>query len=156
MQPRTQSFIAFLVFLGLSFSAATFGAFFPPGEWYAALDKPSWNPPNWLFGPVWTVLYLMIAGAGWRIQQKFGFKAKSALLFWAAQMVLNAMWSWLFFGLQRPGLAFAEIVLLWLSIATTIVLFWRRDRAAGLLMVPYLLWVSFASLLNFTLWQLNA
>ena len=155
MEPRTRSFIAFLFFLAISFSASALGALFPPGEWYAGLNKPSWNPPNWLFGPVWTALYLMIATAGWRIWQKFRSEAKLELTFWGLQMVLNALWSWLFFGLQRPGLAFGEILALWLAIAATIVLFWRRDRAAGLLMVPYLLWVSFASLLNFTLWQMN-
>jgi len=155
MHQRTQSIVAFLIFLALAFAAAGFGALFPPGEWYAGLNKPSWNPPSWLFGPVWTVLYVMIATAGWRIWQRFGLDAKPALAFWGVQMVLNALWSWLFFGLKQPAPAFAEIIALWLAIAATIHLFWRRDRVSGLLLVPYLLWVSFASLLNFTLWQMN-
>ena len=155
MNARTQAIVSLLVFLALAFSAAAFGAFFTPGAWYAGLNKPSWNPPSWLFGPVWTVLYVMIATAGWRIWQRFGSEAKPALTLWAIQMLLNALWSWLFFGLQRPALAFAEIAALWLAIVATIVLFWRRDRGAGLLMTPYLMWVSFAALLNFTLWQMN-
>ncbi|MEM9555316.1 MAG: TspO/MBR family protein [Acidobacteriota bacterium] len=141
-------------FLAVSFSAAVLASASPPGAWYETLAKPSWNPPSWVFGPVWTLLYIMIAVAAWRIWLR-GADRVSALGAWGVQMVLNALWSWLFFGLQRPDLAFAEICLLWLTIVVTLVLFWRRERLAGALLVPYLVWVSFAALLNFTLWQLN-
>lgn len=152
---QKRSLLALAVFLVLSFSAAAFGASFPPGEWYAGLDKPPWNPPSWLFGPVWTVLYLLIAVSAWRIWKRFGCEAKAALAAWGVQMVLNALWSWLFFGLHRMDVAFAEIMALWIAIAATIILFWRRDHVAGALLVPYLLWVSFATALNWALWQLN-
>ena len=143
------------VFLVLAFSAAAFGSAFPPGSWYAMLDKPSWTPPNWLFGPVWTVLYIMIAVAGWRIWTRLGQARTPALVAWGVQMVLNALWSWLFFGLHRLDVAFVEIALLWLAITTTIALTWRHDRWTAGLLVPYLAWVSFASALNLALWRMN-
>lgn len=148
-------YISLVVFLALSFSASALGAFFQPGDWYAALEKPSWNPPSWVFGPVWTVLYVLIAVAAWRVWTRWGREASLAITVWGVQMVLNALWSYLFFGVRQPGLAFGEIVLLWLAIAATIWLFWRRDRIAALLLTPYLAWVSFAAVLNFTIWRLN-
>lgn len=149
--------LALAFFLLLSFSAAAFGARFAPGEWYLALRKPPWNPPGWIFGPVWTLLYAAMAVAAWRVWRA-GSAAESrpALAAWAVQLALNAAWSFLFFGLHEPGLAFAEILALWAAILATTVLFFRRDRAAGWLMVPYLAWVSFAAVLNFVLWRLNA
>ena len=155
MPSKTRSLVALLVFVVVSFSAAAFGAAFSPGDWFAGLQKPSWNPPSWIFGPVWTVLYLMIATAAWRIWTRGGRDAAPALAIWGVQLVLNALWSWLFFGLHNPALAFAEIVLLWLAIVATVIAFWRRDVWSGALLVPYLAWVTFASVLNFTLWQLN-
>ncbi|MCK6480111.1 MAG: tryptophan-rich sensory protein [Planctomycetes bacterium] len=149
--------LALAVFLLLSFGAAAFGARFAPGEWYVALRKPPWNPPGWVFGPVWTALYAAMAVAAWRVWRAAPpARARPALAAWAVQLVLNAAWSWLFFGLREPGLAFAEILALWAAILATTVLFLRRDRAAGWLMVPYLAWVSFAAVLNFVLWRLNA
>lgn len=142
-----------VVFLALCFGASFFGAKFRPGEWHAALEKPSWNPPNWLFAPVWTVLYIMIAVAGWLVWQSA--PGSSAIWFWAAQLVFNAAWSWLFFGLHRMDLAFFDIVLVWLAIVAFIVAAWPVSTVAALLFVPYLLWVSFAGALNYAIWNLN-
>jgi tryptophan-rich sensory protein len=133
------------------------GGLFMPDEWYASLRKPSWNPPGWIFGPVWTALYAMMAVAAWLIWRRGGWgKQRRPLLLFIVQLALNALWTPLFFGLHRPGLAFAEILLLWLAIALTLAAFWREHRAAAWLLAPYLAWVSFAALLNLTLWRLNA
>ena len=143
-------------FIVLCFSAAAFGSQFTPGDWYAALKKPSWNPPNWIFGPVWSALYTMMAVAAWLVWRRGGFNLnRLPLSLFLSQLLLNALWSWLFFGLKNPALAFGEILILWLSICGTIVVFWPRQRVGAWLLVPYLGWVSFAALLNFTLWQLN-
>ena len=128
----------------------------PPGEWYASLAKPSWNPPNWIFGPVWTVLYAVIGVAGWRLWARRGTAAGTrALQAFAVQLALNFAWTPIFFGLQRPGLALAEIVALLGAIAATIALSWRTDRAAAALLMPYMAWVSFAAALNAAIWRLN-
>lgn len=155
MSMQTKTWLSLAGFLLLSFGAGAIGAAFPPGDWYAGLDKPSWNPPNWLFGPVWTTLYIMIGVAGWRIFQRVERVPSAELAAWGVQLVLNAMWSWLFFGLKLTGVALVEILLLWGAILTTLLLFRRRDKVASWLMAPYLAWVSFASLLNFELWRLN-
>lgn len=140
----------------LCFAAATPGALWPPGEWYAALQKPAWNPPGWIFGPVWSALYTLMAVAAWLVWRRGGFAAQGRPLgAFLAQLALNALWTPLFFGLHRPGEAFAEILLLWLAIAWTIAQFWRVQRAAAWLLAPYLAWVSFAAVLNGTLWRLN-
>jgi tryptophan-rich sensory protein len=136
--------------------AAAIGGFFLPGEWYARLQKPAWNPPNWIFGPVWTVLYILMALAAWLVGRKGGGAGKQlALALFLLQLLLNALWSPLFFGLHNPGLAFANIVLLWLALSATLVTFWKVRVVAGALLAPYLAWVTFASVLNFTVWQLN-
>lgn len=143
--------------LVLCFGAASLGALFMPGEWYASLKKPSWNPPGWIFGPVWTVLYAMMAVAAWLVWRRGGFAAqRRALTLFLVQLALNAAWSPLFFGLHWPGVAFAEIVLLWLAIVATVAAFRPVSRVATFLLMPYLLWVTFASVLNFTLWRLNS
>jgi tryptophan-rich sensory protein len=140
----------------LCFAAASLGAVFTPGEWYAGLQKPSWNPPGWLFGPVWTLLYTLMAVAAWLVWQQGGWaKQGRALRMFCIQLALNALWTPLFFGLRWPALALAEMVLLWLAIAATLVLFARVRRLAAWLLAPYLLWVSFAASLNFALWRLN-
>lgn len=142
--------------LVLCFSAATSAAFMPPGEWYAQLRKPAWNPPAWIFGPVWTTLYAMMAVAAWLVWRRGGWSAQARPLGWfVLQWFFNAAWTPLFFGLHQPGIAFAEILLLWGSLLLTLVSFWRVNRFASALLVPYLLWVSFASALNIVLWQLN-
>ncbi|MEU1888282.1 TspO/MBR family protein [Micromonospora sp. WMMD987] len=120
---------------------------------YAALRQPAWAPPSWLFGPVWTLLYAMIAVAGWLVWRRVGFGP--ALWAWSVQLVLNAIWTPLFFGAGRYGLAFAEIVLMWLAIAVTVVAFRRVSRPAAALLLPYWAWVTFAAALNFSIWQLN-
>jgi translocator protein len=153
--PRNQ-WPGLALWLVLCFGAAAFGSQFSPGEWYAELAKPAWTPPGWLFGPVWSVLYAMMGIAAWLIWKDAGFSgARVALGLFVFQLVLNAAWSWLFFGLQEPGLALVDIGLLWAAILATAVAFrHHRPLAAGLL-VPYLLWVSFAAALNFEIWRLN-
>lgn len=154
MAKSLNPWVALAISLALVVAAAAFGGQFAPGAWYAGLAKPSWTPPNWLFGPAWTTLYLLMALAAWKVWIAVR-RIDAALLLYLVQLVLNALWSWLFFGLRRPDLALAGIVLLWLLILATTVLFWRRDRLAGLLLVPYLAWVGFATALNLAIWRLN-
>lgn len=149
------SFLALLVFLAANMAAAMSGALFRPGPWHRWLKKPWWNPPNWLFAPAWSALYLMIAISGWRLFEARGWAAAPELVLYAISLGLNAGWSALFFGLRRPGLAFAELVGLWASIAAMIVTFWPSDQIAAALLIPYLCWVTFAGALNFSIWRLN-
>lgn len=151
------SIIGLACFMAACFLAALTGAWFRPGQWYERLKKPSWQPPNRLFAPVWTLLYVMIAVAGWLIWREVGFaRAALPLVMYALQLILNAAWTPLFFGLHRPDLAFIDIVLVWVSIVATIALFYPIHLAAALLLVPYLAWVTFASALNFAVWRLNS
>ena len=141
----------------LTFLAPVAGVWGMPGEWYAALVKPSWNPPAWIFGPVWTVLYTVLAVAAWVVWQRGGWAAqRGPLTLYLIQLVLNAAWTPLFFGLQMPGLAFVEILCLLAAVLLTARAFHRVRPVAGLLFVPYAAWVAFASWLNFTLWRLNS
>ncbi len=136
--------------------AGSSGAIFRPGEWYERLNKPSWRPPNWLFGPVWMVLYAMIAISGWLVWLEAGWSgAALGLGLYAVQLVLNGLWSGIFFGLRRIGLACAEMALLWASILATIVVFYPVDALAALLLLPYLVWVTFALALNAAVLRLN-
>lgn len=124
--------------------------------WYRTLERPSWNPPNWIFGPVWTLLYLMMgiaAGLVWQHRREANVRPAMALF--GVQLALNLAWSLIFFGMRQPGLAAVEIVVLWLAIVATIVAFKRHSKAATGLLVPYLAWVSFAAVLNMTIWRLN-
>lgn len=127
-----------------------------PG-WYAGIVKPSFNPPSWIFGPVWITLYALMGIAAWLVwlRRSEQGSAKQALQIFGLQLALNALWSPLFFGLQNPGLAFAEIILLWLAIVATIRAFYSIKPLAAYLLVPYLAWVSFAAFLNYSIWQLN-
>lgn len=126
-----------------------------PG-WYATLSKPSWTPPSWLFGPVWTALFALMGIAAALVWEKRDAPGASlALSAYAAQLLLNVLWSALFFGMRRPDLAFVEIILLLAAIVLTAVLFWRIDPRAGALMLPYIAWVSFASVLNFAVARMN-
>jgi len=132
---------------------ASSGAVFRPGDWYAGLRKPGWTPPNWVFGPVWSILYIMIAIAGW-----LTWRAQPdslAVWIWGVQLVLNGAWSWLFFGRRRMDLAFSEVCLMWLSIAAFIVAAYPVSVTASLLFVPYLIWVTIAATLNYSVWRLN-
>ena len=148
------------LFLAACFAAAALGGVATGGavrDWYPTLAKPAWNPPAWVFGPVWTVLYVLMAVAAWLVWRRAGWSgARRALTVFFVQLTLNAAWSGLFFGLRNPGAAFAEILLLWGAIAWTLVLFWRFSALAGMMFIPYLAWVSFAAVLNFTIWRLNS
>ncbi|UFX46948.1 tryptophan-rich sensory protein [Bradyrhizobium sp. 41S5] len=123
-----------------------------PDAWYAALNKPAFNPPNWLFAPVWTIIYLLIAIVGWRVWEQ-GSRVSWRL--WLAQMALNFAWSPIFFGLHRPGVALAVIVALLSAIVTFQITTWKVDKISALIFTPYALWVAFASLLNLALVRLN-
>ncbi|WP_136657203.1 TspO/MBR family protein [Nitratireductor sp. XY-223] len=145
--------MSLIVFLVLVAAAAWTGSRYKPGAWYEQLQKPAWTPPNWLFPIAWSVLYLMMAISGWLVWGAGGWTA--ALLFWALQLVFNAAWSWLFFGRRLIHVALADIVLLWLAIMAFIMLSWPVSQAAALLFLPYLLWVSFAGLLNWRITRMN-
>ena len=128
-----------------------------PGAWYGALVKPRFNPPGWVFGPVWTVLYVTMGVAAWLVWMRRDVPgAGPALVLFAVQLVLNVTWPVLFFAWQRPGLAFVEIIVLWAAIAATLWAFFHVRPAAGWLMVPYMGWVTFAAVLNGALWRMNA
>jgi benzodiazapine receptor len=142
------------VFVLLVACAALFGAQFQPGPWYAELRKPPLNPPNWVFGPVWTILYLAIAVSGWLVWRARP-ESPLPLALWAGQLVLNGAWSFLFFGLRRPGAALLEILTLLVVLFITTATFFRVGRVPGALFLPYTAWVSFAAYLNAGIWYLN-
>jgi len=125
-------------------------------DWYPALRKPEWNPPSWLFGPVWSILYVSMAVSAWIVWRIRGPGGRLALSFFGLQLALNAVWSPLFFGFRSPALALVDIVFLWLAIVATIIAFRRSSRPAAFMMLPYLAWVSFAASLNFEIWKLNS
>jgi len=126
------------------------------GGFYEQLIQPSWAPPAWLFGPVWSVLFILMAVSAWLVWRRHGLRsAGAALKLYGAQLVANALWTWLFFAWKQGALALAEVAVLWLLVAATIWAFWRLQRVAALLLVPYLCWVSFAAALNLALWRLN-
>lgn len=125
-------------------------------NFYGSIVRPSWAPPAWLFGPAWTVLYLLLSISAWLVWRRHGFgAARSALTLFVVQLAANAVWTWLFFAWRQGGLALPELIVLWIMIAITIAMFYRLQRVAAALLVPYLLWVTFAGVLNFTLWRLN-
>jgi tryptophan-rich sensory protein len=142
-----------VVFLALVALAAFAGSQAQPDAWYASIAKPSFNPPNWIFAPVWTTLYVLMAVAAWRVWVRSGLSA--AVVLWGVQLVLNAIWSPLFFELHRIDLALADIVALLVLLIATVVAFFRIDRVAGWLMVPYLAWVAFATVLTGAIFRLN-
>ena len=144
--------------LAASFVAGGIGAVASAsaGAFYGSPSQPSLAPPAWLFGPVWSVLYILIGVAAWLVWRKHGFSgAAAALRLFGIQLVANALWTWLFFVWHLGALSLAEIILLWLLIAATISAFWQLHRLAALMLVPYLAWVSFASALTFSIWRLN-
>jgi translocator protein len=128
-----------------------------PGSWYRGLDQPSWNPPDWLFGPVWTALYLAMAVAAWFVARRGTERpdVRVALAVYAVQLVLNLAWTLVFFGAESPVGGVAVIAALWLAILVTIGLFGRLDRAAAWLLVPYLAWVTYAAALTWAIWRMN-
>jgi tryptophan-rich sensory protein len=155
---RAQQLAGLAGWLILSFIAAAIGAAasIQAAPFYAQLVRPEWAPPPTVFGPVWTVLYALMGIAAWLVWREGGFRAaRSALTLFLVQLAINALWSWLFFGWHRGALAFADILLLAALIVATLVSFWRIRPVAGALLVPYLLWVSFAAALNFAVWRLN-
>jgi tryptophan-rich sensory protein len=142
--------------LVLTFATAWLGSRFLPDEWYRQLTKPSWNPPNSIFAPVWTVLYVLMAIAAWLVWKQHGLVAALFPLgLFVAQLLLNAAWTWLFFGRHRPDLALIDIIVLWIVLLTTLLSFWKLEPWAGALLIPYLAWVSFATALNAAIWQKN-
>ena len=156
---RTRDLVGLLIFLAICLGVSAIGGAVTAtsvGSWYQGLHKPSFNPPDWIFAPVWTALYIMIAFAGWRIWRAAGLRAAPvAFVLYAVQLALNLTWSILFFGFRLIGSALIEIVLLFVAILATMLAFWQRDRLAGMLLVPYGTWVLFAAALNAALWRLN-
>lgn len=151
-----RSLAALAGWLLLTNSASATAVFVSTGGWYAELAKPTWNPPGWLFGPVWTVLNGMMAVAAWRVWRNGGWpRQKATLGLFLFQWALNALWTPLFFGLHRPSWALAEILVLLGAILATLRAFWWVDRPAGVLLFPYAAWVSFAAVLNGAIWQMN-
>jgi tryptophan-rich sensory protein len=156
--PLTQQIVGLVAWLIGSFIAAVIGgaAAIQAGPFYAQLARPEWAPPSSIFGPVWTVLYALMGIAAWLVWRAAAFRTtRLPITLFLVQLALNALWSWLFFGWHQGALAFADILLLWVSIVATLIAFWRVSRLAGALLLPYLLWVSFATALNYAVWQLN-
>jgi translocator protein len=155
-----RSVLALVGFDAACFSAALIGSAFTAlsiPDWYESLAKPFFTPPSWLFGPVWTALYLAMTFAGWLVWRS-GSTSTTALplALFGGQLVLNTLWSVLFFGLRSPGVAMVELLVLWAAILATLLLFQRISRVGGWLLAPYFAWVTFAALLNFEIWRLNA
>lgn len=158
MPPLKKQIVGLIGWLIVSFIAAAIGgaASIQAGPFYAQLVRPAWAPPASLFGPVWTVLYTLMAIAAWLVWRAADFRTtRLPIALFLFQLGLNTLWSWLFFRWYHGALAFADILLLGASIVATIMAFWRISRLAGALLVPYLLWVSFACALNYSVWQLN-
>jgi len=156
MPQPSYRFGSLIAFVAVCFGVAATGALFPPNDWYASLTRPSYAPPNWVFGPVWTVLYLMIAISGWLVWRSPEPTSKrAAMTAFGIQLLLNAAWSALFFGMHQPAWSLVEICFLWLAILATILIFRRHSSTASLLLIPYLVWVSFATVLNYGFWSLN-
>ena len=157
-QSKQQQILGLIGWFVVSFAASAIGAVasVQAGAFYGQLVQPSWAPPSSVFGPVWTVLYALMAIAAWLAWRRGGVRAnRNALSLFLLQLALNALWSWLFFAWHLGGLAFAEIVVLWVLILATAVSFWRVRPLAGALLFPDLLWVTFASVLNYSVWKLN-
>jgi tryptophan-rich sensory protein len=148
--------IPLIGWLAFCLVASGTAVFVSTSGWYAELNKPMWNPPGWIFGPVWTLLYVMMGIAAWLVWRDGGWKMQGTpLRLFLLQWLFNALWTPLFFGAHRIELAFVDIVLLWLTLVVTLTLFWRVNWTAGMLLIPYLGWVSFAAALNLTILRLN-
>jgi tryptophan-rich sensory protein len=160
MKLASRDWAALAIFLALSFAAAFIGGLFTSASvngWYQTINKPTWTPPSWIFGPVWTLLYLSMALAAWLIwRRRDDANVTAALTLFVIQLALNAAWSAFFFGWQNPKLAFGDIVLLWSAILAAMIAFWRITAISGWLFAPYVLWVTFAAALNLAIWQMNA
>ena len=145
--------LLFLTFLAACAAPAAAGALFRPGEWYRGLSKPTWTPPNWLFPIAWAFLYVTMSVAAARVAELPG--TSQALGFWTVQIAINTLWSGVFFGLRRMAIGGVIIAALWLAVATTMTAFWLHDVVSGLLFVPYLIWVTLALALNWSVWARN-
>lgn len=155
---RAREVAGLAVFIAINVAVSALGGWATAasvGTWYQGLAKPAFNPPDWIFAPVWSALYLMIAIAGWRVWRRGSGQARGALMVYAVQLALNISWSFVFFGARLIGPALAVIAALLAAIVANAFLFWRIDRVAGALLVPYAAWVSFATLLTAALWRLN-
>ena len=158
LQSQQRQIMGLVGWFIISFAASAVGAVasVQAKSFYGQLAQPAWAPPPWLFGPVWTVLYALMAVAAWLVWRSGGFRAnRIALSLFLVQLALNAVWSWFFFAWHRGDLALADIILLWVLVVATLLSFWRVRPLAGALLIPYLLWVSFAFVLNYSVWQLN-
>jgi tryptophan-rich sensory protein len=145
------------VWFALVFGAAWVGSLAKPGQWYAGLQKPGFNPPDWVFGVVWPVLYAAMAASVWLVWKKKGFFGASIpLTLFFLQLGLNVLWPWLFFEFEAPGWAFFELVILWFVLLLTLASFWVDNPPSAALLVPYLAWVTFAAILNLAIWRMNA
>lgn len=156
--PLSRQLLGLLAWLAACFAAAALGALasVSAATFYQQLIRPPWAPPGWLFGPVWSVLYLSMGVAAWLAWRERGLRGMGgAAVLFLAQLAVNALWSWLFFAWRQGGLAFAEVLVLLVMIAATVAAFWRIRLLAGALLLPYLAWVTFASVLNFATWRLN-
>ena len=153
-----KNYAALAGFVAVCLAAGFFGSLVTAPRiptWYASLEKPAGNPPSWVFAPVWTTLYILMAVAAWLVWRRVPSLRTPPLVWFWMQLALNTIWSLIFFGLERPGLALLDIGLLWLAIAVTITVFRRFSGTAALLLSPYLAWVTFAAYLNFGIWRLN-
>lgn len=159
MSRGTRTWIGLIVFVGACLAVGRIGSIFTSlsrATWYETLRRPDWAPPDWLFGPVWTALYIAMGVAAWLVWRRLGLPgAIVPLTLFAIQLLLNLAWTGIFFGLRAPGAAFVEIIALWAAILATMAAFWRVSRTAGLLLLPYLLWVTYAAALNYQIWRLN-
>ncbi len=155
---QTNTWLVLILFLAICLGVGGLGAIVTEKSvrtWYPTLRKLPGTPPSWLFGPVWTTLYVLMAISAWLLWRQYHWGARAALLIFFAQLALNLAWSGIFFGARMPGFAFAEIAILWLVILFNIYVFYRLDVLSAFLLIPYLLWVTYASYLNFGIWRLN-
>lgn len=152
--------VALLLWLTLSFITAAIGAVasINAADFYATLVRPAWAPPSWLFGPMWSTLYTLMGVAAWlvwREGRRTGTPTRGALALYVAQLAVNALWSWLFFAWRWGAWSFAEVTLLWVMILATLLIFWRIKTLAGVLLIPYLAWVTLATALTYSVWRAN-
>lgn len=153
---KKQEIVGFIGWAFLCFAVAWAASLARPGEWYASLEKPPFNPPDWVFAVVWTILYAFMSVAAWLVWKKKGFlRATIPLMLFFLQLALNGLWPWLFFGFRLPEWAFLDIVALWFVLLFTLASFWIENPLAGALLVPYFAWVSFATVINYTIWRIN-
>jgi translocator protein len=155
---KQKQILGLVGWLGVSFAASAVGAVasIQAKSFYGQLVQPNWAPPPTIFGPVWTILYALMGIAAWMVWRSGGFRSnRQALTLFLLQLAFNALWSWVFFAWHLGAMAFADVVVLWILIVATLVSFWRVRPLAGSLLITYLLWVTFAGALNYTLWQLN-